>query len=229
MCTLTYIPSSKGFTFTHNRDELSSRPTSDTIIVENEIYFPKDLRAGGTWFATVPGKGVACILNGGLKPYKRKVQYRQSRGMIPLHYFDFENSQAFLGNYDFNEIEPFTLITASQNELIAIIHDEEATYQQVLPHNQPHIWASTTLYTEEVRNKRKRWFTEWLSKNPCPSPSEILNFHRNAGDGDSENDMIMSRWGLLSTSSITQAQFGENSLQMDFFNLISDKSDHLTL
>lgn len=227
MCTLTYLPTSTGFILTHNRDELSSRPTSNSIVDEHGIHFPKDLKAGGTWFAAHKTKGVACILNGGSKTYTRKNEYRQSRGLIPLHYFNFQDVDAFLKGYDFSDIEPFTLICARHDSLSVLVHNEFDTYLEKVNKHTPQIWASTTLYTQVARTKREKWFANWLEKHPDPQESDILNFHQKAGDGDPENDMIMSRWGMLSTSSITQISFQKSGFQFYFHNLISGKKDLL--
>ena len=140
--------------------------------------------------------------------------------------FDFENPERFYKEYDFDDIEPFTLIIWHPTGLFKLIHNEQNTLLHELDMHQTHIWSSTTLYTKEVRTKREKWFENWLSHKPRLSPENMTRFHLSAGDGDQENDLVMSRWGILKTVSLTQISHISNSthiLYHDFVHATEDK------
>ncbi len=211
MCTLTYLPWRDGFTFTHNRDERADRPTSQKLVSKkigiHQVFYPKDLEAQGTWFAFSNRGWAVCLLNGGSKPHQFQTGWRHSRGLIPLALFEYESPQDFYAHYDFKNIEPFTLLIRNQRELCQIIHNENGNELCSKNSNEPHIWASTTLYSKEARKNREMWFEKWLNNSSVKNESEILKFHQTAGEGDLENDLVMARGDFLKTTSITQVSF----------------------
>ncbi len=233
MCTLTYLPTPTGFILTHNRDERMDRPTSKEFqqksMNDQTLYYPEDLEAHGSWIAFSSKGTSACLLNGGSKLYDRKVPYRKSRGLVVLESFEFNSIKDFHQNYDFSNIEPFTLIIKSAKEFYKVTHDEDETSLEVLDPGTSNIWSSTTLYTKEVREKRKRWFEAWLSKKPDLNPDNIRAFHNSAGDGDTENDLVMSRWGILKTLSITQIAVSSNSADLVYQDFVQVSGDKISI
>lgn len=231
MCTLSYIPADEGYIFTHNRDERTSRQSTKNIIhktlANRTVYFPQDLEANGTWMAHSPKFRSACILNGGNKPYDSKPSYRKSRGIMVLESFEAHSAEDFYANYNFENIEPFTLILKGNNEFCAIVHDEDSTQIKKFNSQEKHIWSSTKLYSSEVRRKREVWFENWLATNPEIVPQTISNFHRSAGEGSKENDLIMSRWGLLKTVSITQIVETLNTEQINYWDFVGEAQDSI--
>jgi uncharacterized protein with NRDE domain len=233
MCTLTYLPFDGGFTFTHNRDERSDRPASENIqhtsINDQIVYFPQDLEGSGSWIAYSPKGRAVCLLNGGSEPHQRQPSYRHSRGLVVLDNFKFPDQESFYKEYNLQDIEPFTLIVKDQHGLWKIVHNESDTLLHQLDENTTGIWSSTTLYTSEVRDKRERWFHSWLEQKPNLSPENIRHFHQSAGEGDSENDLIMSRWGILETVSITQIHAEPASASLLYQDLVRKSSDQVQL
>lgn len=207
MCTLTYLPMSGGYALTHNRDERMDRKASAVFLKEEisgkEVYFPQDFEGKGSWFVHSE-QATLCILNGGTDTYTPQPPYRHSRGLVLLHFFEFPSAEAFAANYDFHQLEPFTLIIAEENKLYKLVHDADRTYMQELDASQRHIWSSTRLYTKEVRVKREHWFSTWLQNRQDFSAPAIRHFHLTGGEGDTANDFRMSRWGILKTVSLTQ-------------------------
>jgi hypothetical protein len=61
----------------------------------------------------------------------------------------------------------------------------------------PYLWSSTTLYDGFVIKKREQWFASFLSDHPTPTQQDILNFHRFTGDGNKQNDLLMTRDGII--------------------------------
>ena len=233
MCTLTYLPSAKGYTFTHNRDERNDRATSEDFQVislnQQKIYFPQDLEARGSWIAYSSAGRAVCLLNGGSKAHTRKSQYRHSRGLVVLDNFKFSDQHSFYADYNLDDIEPFTLIVKDHDGLWKIVHNETDTAIEKLDEAQTGIWSSTTLYTREVREKRRNWFNNWLEQKPELNPESIRRFHQSAGEGDSENDLVMSRWGILQTLSITQIHVQPPSVSLLYSDLIRQSSDEVKI
>lgn len=233
MCTLTYIPLNNGYIFTHNRDERMDRPTSrdiqQKVLKDQTVFYPKDLEANGSWIAYSDKNVAACLLNGGDRSYKRKSSYRKSRGLVVLESFEYGSPKEFYDNYDFSDIETFTLIIKSGDSLSAIVQDEDGTAFKELNPKRPGIWSSTTLYTKSVRDKREQWFANWLKADPDFAPDAIKSFHQSAGEGDGENDLVMSRWGILKTVSISQiANFSKDS-KMRYWDFVGEAEDQIEL
>src|SRR5256885_16059260 len=80
----------------------------------------------------------------------------------------------------------------------------------------PHICSSATLYDEEVINKRKSWFEEWLVLHPAPTQDEIMRFHQFTGDGESHNDLLMNPDGKVFTVSITSALIRDDKIRKQY-------------
>ncbi len=235
MCTVTYIPSGDNeFTLTQNRDESPLRITHELIKVnrgEKKLLFPKDPLAGGTWIAVSDSGQLVSILNGAFDKHKHRPPYRKSRGLMALEFFDFKHAGLFFETYNFNEIEPFTMLIFDKGKLYDFRWDEQLKYVEELDPDRPHLWASSTLYSNEAKHKRKIWFEKWQNGRTDFSRNAILNFHRTAGDGDPENDLIMNRNNIVRTTSITSITKTHKVFDVYFSDLMSGKSaeDNLQL
>jgi hypothetical protein len=185
------------------------------------MLFPRDTGAGGTWMATSDKDRVVCLLNGAFQYHEHQPPYRKSRGLMLLEAFEYQALADFAKNYDFCEIEPFTLILCERMVLTELRWDGAQKYIQRLDPQARHIWASATLYTPEVIRKRKQWFEDWQIDQEHNSASQILDFHQNAGDGDSWNDVVMDR-SYVKTVSITQVVNDRREIRMDYHDLVND-------
>jgi len=209
MCTVTFIPKSlDGFILTSNRDEAPNRNTIAPKVYEVEgasMVFPKDEVAGGTWFGASDRKRLICLLNGGFTVHERAKEYRLSRGVIVTHLLASENAVDEIKNYDFDGIEPFTIILVDWNEdsfLYELVWDGVKIHFSEKPW-VPSIWSSSLLYSEEIKKKRESWFSSFIFKHLNPSEGDLLEFHKTAGDGDATSNFVMDR-GFVKTKSITQ-------------------------
>lgn len=228
MCTVTYIPSGKNeFTLTQNRDESPLRNTHELVKVSRggkKLLFPKDPLAGGTWIAVSDSGQLVSILNGAFDKHKHRPPYRKSRGVMALEFFDFKHAGQFFQNYNFKAIEPFTMLIYDNGKLYDFRWDERLKYVEDLEPGRPHLWASSTLYTNEAKRKRKLWFDAWQKDRTDFSRNAILNFHRTAGDGDPENDLIMNRSNIVRTTSITSITKSHEAFDVYFSDLMSGKA-----
>lgn len=214
MCTVTYIPSGNDIFLTANRDEQRDRPSAHLPEIYRMngmgILFPKDALAGGTWFAINEKGNSMVFLNGALKNHTRLPPYRKSRGLILLDLVATDSPVTAFGRADLSRIEPFTTIITENGSLWVCAWNGSFKTADQQKAGLPHIWSSVTLYNRAAIDKRKQWFADWLSANPEPSSEDILRFHRNAGDGNPQNDLLMNRDNKLFTHSISSARISGN-------------------
>lgn len=204
MCTVTYLPLNKReFILTSNRDEDIHRASALAVqeykINNRTVFFPKDQKANGTWIAHDVKGYTLCLLNGANRPHTHKNEYKKSRGLMLLDFYFYNDPDDFAKFYDFKGIEPFTLLLAcscsdtNQIKLYELKWDEEKV--ELISHDSslPQIWSSVTLYSQDVIEQRRKWFEVWLSENNNYSTDIILFFHHFAGNGSSDNDLIINR------------------------------------
>lgn len=215
MCTLTFIPTSNdGFVLTSNRDEAPGRSTLAPKVYSEKntrLLFPKDELAGGTWIGVSDKKRLICLLNGGFTAHERKDSYRMSRGIIVTDLLTSDDAVSEIDNYNFEGIEPFTLIMVDWSNhlrLFELVWDEKEVHFTEKP-LAPQIWSSSLLYTKEMKEKREKWFSTFLFENLKPNATELLQFHKTAGEGNLDVDVIMDR-GFVKTKSITQVVKNKN-------------------
>lgn len=213
MCTLTYIPDGLKTIITSNRDELKTRPTSppDFEFFNNKgILFPKDEVAGGTWIAYHKSGSVRCILNGAFGKHKRKDQYRKSRGLVLLDSFQYKDFKKFHDHYNFENIEPFTLVSFElgneRNKIQELKWDGKASFYKEFKSDIPQIWSAPALYNDQQRKKRIIWFENWIEAQQNSSNKNILKFHNQRHGDDPKYDILMQRPSGVATTSISHFQ-----------------------
>lgn len=231
MCTVTFAPKpNDSFVLTSNRDEAPQRDTAPPKIYSIEgtrVLFPKDELAGGTWIGASEKQRLVCLLNGGFEAHQRRESYKMSRGVIVTHLLQTEDAPDALRLFDYSDIEPFTIILVDWKESLRLY---ELVWDGAESHFDekslaPHIWSSSLLYSSEVKRKRESWFSEFLMDTVNPSEEELLNFHRLAGEGDSETDLIMDR-GFVKTKSISQISKKDQDICFTYEDL---QSQHITI
>ena len=224
MCTVSFINSTEGVIITSNRDEKVIRPSAfaPRNYCQNgkNIMYPKDPKAGGTWFVIDEKGTVLVLLNGGKMKHVPGFFYRKSRGLIALDIISNESPKDFWNQINLEDIEPFTLILYQDGELYELIWDGFLKSKTELDHRQNYIWSSVTLYPKEIRQKRSNWFFDFLKDKKEISASEMLNFHRNTEQGDSENGLVINRENVLKTLSITQAIIEKNKCVLRYYDLV---------
>lgn len=236
MCTLTYLPiKNNTCIITSNRDESVLRKTSPPKIksINNKkVLFPKDEQAGGSWIATADNGWTVCLLNGAFEKHIPNPPYRKSRGLVLLDVFSFDSIKNFLDDYDLNGIEPFTMILSEcipGLKLTELRWDGKERYIKNIPAGKPNVWASASLYTPFVIEKRKKWFHDWLAENKKFTVDSIRKFHHFLGEGDIANDIKMKRGDSLMTVSITSIVFDGKKTKMIYEDLIKKESEEKTL
>ena len=228
MCTVSFIPISEhDFILTSNRDESPKRETLFPKIYEHDqvkLLYPKDKLAGGTWIGASEYQRLICLLNGGFKPHLRKENYRMSRGKIVTELLSANNIEGTLIDYDLFDIEPFTLILVSWKndlQLKELVWNGKEKFISDKP-IEPTIWSSSLLYSEKVKKKREQWFSDFLKSTLIPTEEDIIYFHKNAGEGDIQTNLIMDR-KFVRTKSITEFNKNKDLCTMRYEDLIEQK------
>lgn len=233
MCTLTLMPQpGGGLIITSNRDEAPNRDTLFPDVYEHNgsnLLFPKDTLAGGTWIGVSDKKRFISLMNGGFTAHERKEEYRMSRGIIVTDLLSSDNLLRTINAYDFSGIEPFTIIAADWSVTLMIyelVWDGNDRHLREIP-LAPAIWSSSLLYSDDMKRKRETWFSEFLFDHLSPTQDEILQFHKNAGEGNPETDLIMDRI-FVRTKSITQVTIAD-TLEMYYEDLQEEKIKRIRL
>lgn len=226
MCTVTFLPQPKGYILTSNRDESALRsPQNLSRESRNgqQLLFPRDKGAGGTWICLSSADRLVCLLNGAFERHVRQLPYRKSRGIMVFEFFDYAHATHFFEQYDFDNIEPFTLITYDTGRLFDFRWDGQQAHRKELDIQEKHIWSSATLYEKSTQEKRKQWLAEWVEGRTDFSRAAILEFHKKGGEGNPSIDFMMNRYNyLVQTVSITQVEKQGQNYQMYYHDLITN-------
>ena len=231
MCTVSFVASNGKTIITSNRDEKVIRPSAiepkNYLVNNKNIIFPKDLKAGGTWFAVDESGTILVLLNGANEKHKLERHYRKSRGLIVLDIISRLSPKDFWKEINLDKIEPFTLVLFQDNELFQLRWDGNDKECITLDTKKNHVWSSVTLYPKDIREKRADWFHSFLSRsfgtNSVVSETEMLHFHRHTENDNPENGLVINRNEELKTLSITQSVTEMNKVAMLHYDLIANK------
>src|SRR2546423_11704653 len=121
MCTVTFIPTADKIYLTSNRDEKSLRkqalPPRFYFHNDEQLIYPKDEDAGGTWIAANRNGNAAVLLNGAFVKHIPAPLYRKSRGLVFLDVIKSRMPLKYFLNIDLLDIEQFTLVLFENNNL----------------------------------------------------------------------------------------------------------------
>jgi hypothetical protein len=227
MCTVSFVHVHDRIIITSNRDEKIIRPSAipprDYTINGKNVIFPKDPKAGGTWFVVDANGTVLVLLNGADEKHKVVLPYRKSRGLIVLDIISRLSPKDFWDEIDLENIEPFTLVLFQNKELFQLRWNGSQKETTPLDSHKNHIWSSSTLYPEAIREKRTNWFYTFLDSNPEISETEMLHFHRYTEEKNQENGLVINRNDEMKTLSITQSIIEKNKVAILHCDLIAQK------
>lgn len=223
MCTVSYLPlGDADFILTSNRDESPKRKTLAPQEYNDEgvlLTYPKDEVAGGTWIGLSEKKRLICLLNGGLKNHVRAKSYRLSRGVIVKQLLKVDGVVACVKEIDLNNIEPFTIVLVDWEDQLKVYElvwtGVEKRFQEL--ENKPHIWSSSTLYTEEMKQLRRNWFSDWLLNREEFLQQDIITFHSDDTIGTTDTSLKMKR-ERVETVSITSVVKQKEKVTMEYLD-----------
>jgi uncharacterized protein with NRDE domain len=225
MCTVSFVNANGKMIITSNRDEKIIRPNAiepkNYLINNKKILFPKDKKAGGTWYAADEHSNVIVLLNGASEKHIVKDSYRKSRGLILLELISSLSPIELWQEIDLNDIEPFTIVLYENKKLYQLRWNQIDKETITLDVAKSYIWSSATLYSEEIRLQREKWFYTFLDTKPEVNEEELFNFHRYTEEENNEHGLVINRNDLLKTLSITQTIIEKNKLEMKYFDLLN--------
>lgn len=232
MCTVTILyKGNNDFVLTSNRDEAPNRkalPPDFYTINNTKMLFPKDPISNGTWIGVSEKERLICLLNGGFSIHKRQNKYRLSRGVVVKDLLASENIESAINDYNLNNIEPFTLVILDWSlgmQFYELVWDGEQKHFSKLPLDT-HIWSSSTLYTNDMKEERRTWFSNF-KKDQQLSAENLMQFHKTAGDDNLDYGVVMDR-GFVKTTSITQIEKTKGELKMSYEEISSSKIESKT-
>lgn len=227
MCTVSFVRTNGRVIVTSNRDEKVNRlalPPKRYCRNGKVVLFPKDPKAGGTWFAVSEGGVVVVLLNGAEEKHEVQPHYGKSRGLITLEICSANDAIQHWEILDLSAVEPFTLVVFENQKLFQLRWNGKMKTQQELSVSEKHIWSSATLYTPEVKALRKKWFEAFTEEHPDPSPDEVLHFHQATQGENKEFGLVIDRDQVLKTTSVTQAIIESNKVTLGYHDLLQQQS-----
>jgi hypothetical protein len=227
MCTVSFVNSNGKYIITSNRDEKVAREKAIEpkihLVNDKKIFFPKDQKAGGTWYAIDDKAHIVVLLNGAKEKHELKSSYRKSRGLIVLDLISSESVILSWQEINLDNIEPFTLVVFENQKLYQLQWNELKKEITELDTTKNHIWSSSTLYPLAIREQRKQWFYDFLESKNSISELDMLHFHKNTEDNNKENGLVINRNNLLKTLSITQTVIEKNKVLLTHYDLIENQ------
>ena len=226
MCTVSFVCSQDKVIITSNRDEQVLRPAIEPRNYQRngkKIFFPKDPKAGGTWYAVDENANVLVLLNGAAEKHQWNPPYRRSRGLIVLDLISSPSVFKTWQDIDLDNIEPFTLVSYENKKLHQFRWDGSHKQTKALAANQNHIWSSSTLYSKEIREQRAQWFTTFLDTKPEVTETEMFHFHRYTENDNENHGLVINRNDFLKTLSITQTVIEKNKITLLHHDLVAQK------
>lgn len=224
MCTVSFVCTNDKIIITSNRDEKVLRPNAieprNYLINNKKIIFPKDQKAGGTWYAVDEHSNVLVLLNGADEKHVVTGNYAKSRGLIVLELIGNLSPLKAWRQIDLNNIEPFTLVLLENQNLYQLQWNGAEKVVVKLDKSQNYIWSSSTLYSKEIRAKRAKWFYTFLDTKPEVNEHELFNFHRHTEEENVEHGLVINRNDVMKTVSITQTVIEKNKVEMFHHDLI---------
>jgi uncharacterized protein with NRDE domain len=227
MCTVSFVCTNDKIIITSNRDEKVIRPSAIppknyTLNGKNMIY-PKDPKAGGTWYVVDENGTVLVLLNGADEKHQLELPYRKSRGLIVLEMIGSASPKEFWDEIDLEKIEPFTLVLFQEKKLYQLRWNGAKKSTVDLEIDKNYVWSSSTLYSKEIREQRSSWFYTFLDSNPEMTETKMLHFHRYTETDNNDHGLVINRNDELKTLSITQAVIEKNKVMIHHLDLIAAK------
>lgn len=232
MCTVSFITTGGKTIITSNRDEQTLRPPAfepkEELINDFKIIYPKDPKAGGTWFAVKESGEAAVLLNGAFKNHIPDKKHTLSRGLIVLRILSETKPVSQLSEICLRSVAPFTLVLFSSQRLMEFRWDGSNKYLKELDARLNYIWSSVTLYARDAVLQREALFGKFLNGKTQVNENSIINFHLD-NDNDFENGFVINRKNEVKTFSITQAIFETEETVMNHLDLLKNTKNSVAL
>lgn len=205
MCTVVYIPNNNEKYFASLRDESPDRPEALPPALYKlsniRILSTKDPLAGGTWIGINDFQNVIILLNGAFQSHLKEGTYKKSRGLIVTELLSTEMPVIEWSFLNLTNVEPFTLVIWSDNNLFELVWDGTNKYRKLLDHTIAHIWSSSTLYNSQAKQDRMKLYERWMRTKPKIDKESMLGFFK--AQNDPKNGFMMNRNEKVKTLSFS--------------------------
>ncbi len=229
MCLVTYLPTSTGYILSSNRDEEPARAQTQLIqesINHADLVYPKDIKGGSWIFASKQRKNIV-LLNGAFKLHKRQLPYRMSRGLMVKAYYEFDSTANFLQNYDFQGLEPFTLIIHEPKTFVELRWDGKHKHVKTLKKSEQLVWSSCTLYNEQLEKQRSDHYYQLIDSKK--SDLSLASLIHNDTQLPSDYGFIMHRDNRVKTISTTHIIVNDSTTRLEYFNRETNEKSSVIL
>lgn len=216
MCTLSIFPQPSALIITGNRDEMRTRAEPNILHQSQDISYPVDGLAGGTWIG-INRFGVAiALLNRYQDPLKTDVVTRGE--IIPklLAAGSFTEVCALCRALPLGQYNPFDLVIAGLEGLLQLQFDGRSG--QFIEHDvgKPFFITSSGVDIDHILKTRRTLF-ESFCQNPAPTTEDILHrLHLHKIPGDDSTSIFMGR-EKTHTKSICQVKLSKTGSSLDYY------------
>lgn len=224
---LSYIPLDNGrFILTQSRDETIMRPTAAPPIKKRlgdvDVVFPVDPKGRGTWIGVSSAGNAAALLNGGGEQHKHQPPYRHSRGLIIPEFLKATDFASFYRSFDFDGLEPFTMITFENRKIFEIVKSEEEVKVTEHDASKPLFRLSYQLFPETSINERSLEFYRWYYKRKVVTAEQVFDYHAFRTYELPHIKKYDTGEHILKTVSITQVISNNRKFQMNYYDAVND-------
>lgn len=232
MCTVVYIPMNDTCYFASLRDESPARASAKMpqLMIGHDVDYiaPIDPLSNGTWLGINARENVIILLNGAFTAHQKKSNYRKSRGVIVNELVQSAMPIIEWRLMNLEGIEPFTLVVWSNPILFELVWDGVTKHKNMIDHNIPHIWSSSTLYNSQANQKRKDWFQNWIKHQEKMDSRSLFKFFTT--QDDLENGFIINRNESIKTLSYSFIEVTKRQMaSLEYCDLQSDEHQRITI
>lgn len=231
MCTATFMSLEEpaDFVFTVNRDESEKRPALAPDFYRDQntrLLLPKDPKKGGTWIALSDQKRCVNLMNGAFSKHKYEPPYKKSRGLVLLDFLKTSSTEELAKTYDFDNIEPFTLLCIDWNnglEISELRWDGQEYYLKRVDEAFK-TWSASMTYSEKQKRKRREFFDEKRRENKAKlSADELWELHHTREASGGDLDIIIDR-GELKTTSVSQIVKRGDEIRFNYEDMLTGET-----
>lgn len=216
MCTVSWLPSSDGYTLCFNRDERFTRAPAvpPAVRVRYGVRFlsPLDGDAGGTWFAVNEFGLSLGLLNRYRVPEYRLTAEPRSRGLLLLDLVSAPTGTDALLRLTPDRLgvtQPFTLVTVEPGQPAGITSWDGAALDTVRQAASGFLHTSSSVTEPEVAESRRALFTA----NAPHTAESLATLHRSHLPERGRRSVCMHR-DDAETQSYSEAIIGGDSVAL---------------
>lgn len=226
MCTLTYVPRPSESIITVNRDEAPSRAASAPIIRQKDgrrfWLAPEPISGSSNTILDIINQRLAVLLNGAFVAHEHNPPYRKSRGDVIQESFEYANLYSMKLSYQFDGIEPFTLLNFQNNRWEEMRWDGREVYMAEPDISANHIWSSAKLYAPEAAAKREKLFFDFVDNSRAIYPQQLFDIHRRNQNDPRGLGFRMNFEDRVKTVSVTQLVFANGRITLRYLDLMAE-------